>query len=186
MVMVDYSGIMRAAFTETLITLPNSGAQIAVMLVDDQYMSGFDGLYFSARLESVIQSTIALSHAAKYARSTFVHELGHALHDQYDAQYSRHTKEFLEGVAKTIERLHDGISTGMRDIDVLDLLEAYPDEYWDCHTGIARTREIHNGENFAIRLWKRIRRDIALAESTVGKEYTSVFGEHWCTVKYRR
>jgi len=177
--MTDHGRLLRNAFSETRITLPDSGAQIVVMLADAEYMPDFNGLYYSVSL--TVLPTVVLSRAAKHARSTFAHELGHALHNQYDARYARRTKEFLEGVAKTIERLHDGNSTAMRDIDMLELLASYPEEYWDCHTSIARMREMRNGENLAIRLWERIRNDIAFAESVVSEECTSVFGKQWCT-----
>jgi len=179
--MTDYNSILQAAFAETRITLPDSGVQLAVMLVDAQYMPDFWGMYFAVGQESVELPTIVLSTASKCARSTFAHELGHALHDWHDRWYRLYTIELIEGVANTITRLHDGNSTVMSDIDVLNVIARYQDEYWDYPMGSDRVHEIRRGENLAFTLWDRIRNDIRYAESAISVEYSKVFGEYWCT-----
>ena len=48
--MTDHGRLLRNAFSETRITLPDSGAQIVVMLADAEYMPDFNGLYYSCLL----------------------------------------------------------------------------------------------------------------------------------------
>jgi len=177
--MLDVTELSSAAYAKMHITLPESGVQLEVMLVDAQHMSGCFGAYYKAPAEPT--SSIVISSAARAARSTFVHELGHALHDAFDSSFETESNEFLEGVATTIERLHDGANCRMSDGKLVTLLRQYHWTYWRYDDVVARMCEMRNGERFGMLLWERIRQDVYYADSIISEAYATLFGEHWCT-----